>query len=151
KEANEALREGRRRESVRMPDIQRTVLTHAHTDQCGSARSIRGEARDARGRVHDWGTGHRGGRLQPTDNPTQLARAGVPKEEIERMRKLYEMVRMYADSFEDHEYESLEDGAELEFTSGSLRILHTPGHTPGSCSFLREADRTIIAGDCVLK
>jgi glyoxylase-like metal-dependent hydrolase (beta-lactamase superfamily II) len=32
-----------------------------------------------------------------------------------------------------------------------LRILHTPGHTPGSCSFLREADRTVIAGDCVLK
>ena len=26
-----------------------------------------------------------------------------------------------------------------------------PGHTPGSCSFLREADRTVIAGDCVLK
>ncbi|MFN2517129.1 MAG: hypothetical protein ABR556_13050, partial [Pyrinomonadaceae bacterium] len=24
-------------------------------------------------------------------------------------------------------------------------------HTPGSCSFVREADRTIIAGDCVLK
>jgi glyoxylase-like metal-dependent hydrolase (beta-lactamase superfamily II) len=32
-----------------------------------------------------------------------------------------------------------------------LRVVHTPGHTPGSCSFLREADRTIIAGDCVLK
>jgi len=32
-----------------------------------------------------------------------------------------------------------------------LRILHTPGHTPGSCSFMREADRTVIAGDCVLK
>jgi glyoxylase-like metal-dependent hydrolase (beta-lactamase superfamily II) len=40
---------------------------------------------------------------------------------------------------------------ELEFATGSLRVVHTPGHTPGSCSFLREADRTIIAGDCVLK
>jgi len=30
-------------------------------------------------------------------------------------------------------------------------VLHTPGHTPGSCSFVREADRTIICGDCVLK
>jgi glyoxylase-like metal-dependent hydrolase (beta-lactamase superfamily II) len=40
---------------------------------------------------------------------------------------------------------------ELEFTSGSLRVLHTPGHTPGSCSFVREADRTLICGDCVLK
>src|SRR5437764_976986 len=33
----------------------------------------------------------------------------------------------------------------------ALRVIHTPGHTPGSCSFLREADRTVIAGDCVLK
>jgi glyoxylase-like metal-dependent hydrolase (beta-lactamase superfamily II) len=32
-----------------------------------------------------------------------------------------------------------------------LRVVHTPGHTPGSCSFVREADRTVIAGDCVLK
>jgi len=32
-----------------------------------------------------------------------------------------------------------------------LQVLHTPGHTPGSCSFLRESDRTLICGDCVLK
>jgi glyoxylase-like metal-dependent hydrolase (beta-lactamase superfamily II) len=67
------------------------------------------------------------------------------------MRGLYEYMRRYADSFGDDEYTSLWDEAELEFETGSLRILHTPGHTPGSCSFLREADRTIIAGDCVLK
>ena len=80
-----------------------------------------------------------------------LVRAGVPDSEIERMRGLYEYMRKYADSFGDDEYTSLWDEAELEFESGSLRILHTPGHTPGSCSFLREADRTVIAGDCVLK
>ena len=32
-----------------------------------------------------------------------------------------------------------------------MKVLHTPGHTPGSCSFLREANRTLICGDCVLK
>jgi len=40
---------------------------------------------------------------------------------------------------------------QLEFDSGVLKVLHTPGHTPGSCSFVREADRTLICGDCVLK
>jgi glyoxylase-like metal-dependent hydrolase (beta-lactamase superfamily II) len=64
---------------------------------------------------------------------------------------MYEGVRKYADSFADHEYSALWDDAELEFATGSLRIVHTPGHTPGSCSFVREADRTVIAGDCVLK
>jgi glyoxylase-like metal-dependent hydrolase (beta-lactamase superfamily II) len=52
---------------------------------------------------------------------------------------------------EDGEFSPLRDDMELEFTSGTLRVLHTPGHTPGSCSFVREADRTLICGDCVLK
>src|SRR4030095_8519254 len=60
-------------------------------------------------------------------------------------------VRLYADSFDQHEYSELRDDAELEFANGSLRVVHTPGHTPGSCSFVREADRTVIAGDCVLQ
>jgi glyoxylase-like metal-dependent hydrolase (beta-lactamase superfamily II) len=64
---------------------------------------------------------------------------------------MYEGVRFYADSFAEGEFGPLLDEAELDFASGSLRIVHTPGHTPGSCSFVREADRTIIAGDCVLK
>src|SRR5204862_7010339 len=67
------------------------------------------------------------------------------------MRRLYEEVRQYADSLDDDHCTELIDGDELEFDAGSLRVVHTPGHTPGSCSFLREADRTIIAGDCVLK
>src|SRR4030095_53549 len=77
--------------------------------------------------------------------------AGVPDSEIAGMRGLYEHMRKYSDSFGDDEYTSLWEEAELEFESGSLRILPAPGHTPGWCSFLREADRTVIAGDCVLK
>jgi glyoxylase-like metal-dependent hydrolase (beta-lactamase superfamily II) len=80
-----------------------------------------------------------------------LVRAGVPDDEIKTMRRMYEGVRQYADAFADDEHQPLEDEAELQFSGGSLRIIHTPGHTPGSCSFIREADRTVIAGDCVLK
>src|SRR4029077_15985451 len=75
----------------------------------------------------------------------------VPAGEIEGMRRMYEGVRKYADSFAEDEYGPLWDESELQFETGALRIVHTPGHTPGSCSFLREADRTLIAGDCVLK
>jgi glyoxylase-like metal-dependent hydrolase (beta-lactamase superfamily II) len=151
KEADEALREGLRRERVRVSDIRRIVLTHAHEDHCGLARSLRDEANDAEVLVHEWETGHRIGRLEYEDHRVLLARAGVPESEIEAMRQVYKNVRVYADSLDDHEYSALEDEGELEFATGSLRIVHTPGHTPGSCSFVREADRTVIAGDCVLK
>lgn len=151
KEANEALREGLRKARVRVADLKRIVLTHAHEDHCGLARSLRDEAKDAEVLVHSWETGHRTGRLEHAEHRALLVRAGVPEKEIESMRRLYQDVRMYADSFAQDEYSELRDEEELEFDNGALRIIHTPGHTPGSCSFVREADRTVIAGDCVLK
>src|SRR5438309_9639190 len=62
KEANDALREGLRRAGFRVSDIRRILLTHAHEDHCGLARSLRDEAKDAEVLVHDWETGHRVGR-----------------------------------------------------------------------------------------
>ena len=151
KEAVEALREGLRRARFRVSDIRRIVLTHAHEDHCGLARSLRDEAKDSDVLVHGWETGHRIGRLEYDEHRQLLVRAGVPPEEIGQMRRMYEGVRAYADALEDDQYSELTDEMELEFATGSLRVIHTPGHTPGSCSFLREADRTVIAGDCVLK
>jgi len=151
KEAIEALRAGLRAAGFLPSDIRRIVLTHAHEDHCGLARSLRDEAKNAEVLVHEWETGHRHSRLEYEEHRSLLVRAGVPDDEIVTMRRMYEGVRLYADSFEDHEHGPLYDDDSLDFETGSLRILHTPGHTPGSCSFVREADRTIIAGDCVLK
>ena len=150
-EAVDALRAALRKAGLTSGDIRRIVLTHAHEDHCGLARSLRDEAKDAEVFVHDWESGHRAARLEHEENLRLLQRAGVPDDEIQAMRQLYEEVRQYADSLDDEHCRQLADGDELEFGNGALRVVHTPGHTPGSCSFLREADRTVIAGDCVLK
>lgn len=151
REASEALKEGLRRARVRVSDIKRIVLTHAHEDHCGLAKSLRDEAKDAEVFVHGWETGHRKGRLEYAEHRELLVRAGVPADEMEEMRRMYESVRQYADALEDGEHAELVDDDEIKFERGALRVVHTPGHTPGSCSFLREADRTLFAGDCVLK
>ena len=151
KEALEALKDGLRRERVRVSDIKRIVLTHAHEDHCGLAKQLRDEAKNAQVFVHGWETGHRAGRLEYEEHRTLLERAGVPAGEVSEMRRMYEGVRAFADALEDHEHAELVDEEEIRFERGALRVIHTPGHTPGSCSFLREANRTIIAGDCVLK
>ncbi len=150
-EAAKALREKLARNGVQFSDIRRILLTHAHEDHCGLAKRVRDEAKDAKILVHDWETGHLFGRLAQEQNRMLLLRSGVPNAVFEEMRVLYGEISLLTDSLEDGGFSPLTDEMELEFTSGSLKVLHTPGHTPGSCSFVREANRTLICGDCVLK
>ncbi len=151
KEAANALREGLRKHGFRFADVRRIVLTHAHEDHCGLAKQVRDESKNAEILVHSWETGHLFGRLARNEHKNLMFRAGVPDAAFEEMQKLYGEISLLTDALEDGDFSELRDEMELEFASGVLRVLHTPGHTPGSCSFLREANRTIIAGDCVLK
>ena len=150
-EASTALRQKLGQHGVQISDIRRIVLTHAHEDHCGLAKQVRDEAKDARVFVHEWETGHLFGRLAREEHRRLLLRSGVPEQVLLEMRELYENISLLTDSLADGDFEKLDDEAELDFDGGSLRVLHTPGHTPGSCSFVREANRTLICGDCVLK
>lgn len=151
RDAADTLSQKLARNGIRFSDIRRIVLTHAHEDHCGLARQIRDEAKNADILIHSWETGHLFGRLAREEHRRLLLRSGVPVAVLDAMRAMYEEISLLTDSLEEGEFSSLEDEMEIEFDSGMLRVLHTPGHTPGSCSFVREADRTLICGDCVLK
>ena len=45
----------------------------------------------------------------------------------------------------------LEDGDELELCGETWRVLHTPGHSPGSVSLYNKAANVCICGDAVFK
>ncbi len=151
KEAAIALREKLAGHGIKFADIRRIVLTHAHEDHCGLAKQVRDEAKDAEILVHEWETGHLFGRLAQDEHRALMTRSGVPEEVFAQLKSMYKEVSLLTDSLEDGEFSPLRDEMELEFESGSLKVLHTPGHTPGSCSFVREANRTLICGDCILK
>jgi len=151
KDAADTLREKLARNGVRFSDVRRIVLTHAHEDHCGLAKQVRDEAKDAEILVHDWETGHLFGRLAREEHRSLLHRSGVPEKVFEAMQSLYQDISLLTDALDEGDFVTLRDEMDLEFESGTLRVLHTPGHTPGSCSFVREANRTLICGDCVLK
>ncbi|HSK70421.1 MAG TPA: MBL fold metallo-hydrolase [Pyrinomonadaceae bacterium] len=150
-EAARVLREKLKRNGVDLADIRRIVLTHAHEDHCGLAKQVRDEAKNAEILVHGWETGHLFGRLAREEHHKLMIRAGVPEAVFREMQDIYRDISLLTDALTDGEFSLLKDEMQLEFSGGTLKVLHTPGHTPGSCSFVREANRTIICGDCVLK
>ncbi|HKQ76325.1 MAG TPA: MBL fold metallo-hydrolase [Blastocatellia bacterium] len=147
-EAVAVLREQLRKLGFRTEDIKRIVLTHTHEDHCGLAGMLQRES-GARVHVHEWEFQNISTHRRTRVDPDLLKRAGAPSEELERMAARYQLIHHFADAVED--VEAYRDEQEFVFASGALRIVHTPGHTPGSSCLLRESNRLMLSGDTILK
>lgn len=55
---------------------------------------------------------------------------------------------LHLSSYEDYKYDAsfLKDKDTIQFGNSSLRVIHTPGHTPGSLSFVID-EKYVITGD----
>jgi glyoxylase-like metal-dependent hydrolase (beta-lactamase superfamily II) len=116
-------------------DVTRIVLTHVHPDHAGGAAEMSrrtGAPVLVHGDDHGWA---RSGRISGANDVTTrvgrlFARAGDGK----------------IDAFEPGP--ALTDG-ELLPVSGGVRVVHTPGHSPGHVSLLVEGTGTLITGDAL--
>jgi glyoxylase-like metal-dependent hydrolase (beta-lactamase superfamily II) len=147
-EAASALREQLRDLGFVAGDIRRIILTHTHEDHSGLAGLLQRESR-AEVHVHEWELQNISPHRQTRVNAALLKRAGVPQAAVEKMESHYRIIQRYADAVED--VETYRDEDEFVFASGSLRAIHTPGHTPGSCCLLRASNRLLLTGDTILK
>jgi glyoxylase-like metal-dependent hydrolase (beta-lactamase superfamily II) len=147
-QADAALREQLRKLGFKTEDVKRIVLTHTHEDHCGLAGTLQRES-GARVYVHEWESQNVSDHRHTRVDPDLLKRAGAPGEELEEMAARYQLIQSLADAVED--VEAYRDEQEFVFASGSLRVIHTPGHTPGSCCLLREGARLLLSGDTILK
>ena len=118
----------------RPEDVERIVVTHAHFDHVGHARRLRART-GASVHVHDDDAGFvRAGRPPPRDRTSPLARV------------LSFVQRRQASCEVDG---SFTEGDVLP-VAGGLRVLHTPGHSPGHCSFLHEPSGVLVTGDALM-
>jgi len=72
-------------------------------------------------------------------------------------RFLYDMLReqgrIFGFRFEDPVAVTrpLEDGEEISIGSSAIRVIHTPGHSPGSVCFLAGGDEVLFSGDTLFR
>ena len=116
----------------RVDELKRILITHSHPDHTGSVSEIQ-ELTHAQVLVHSADTSLDGEGHHTVSYLNVFGAVPLP---IPFLRKIV------ADGF-------LEDEQVLPILGG-LKVIHTPGHTPGSVCFYLDSRKTIFLGDNVV-
>ncbi len=115
-------------------DITNIIITHHHADHTGSLAALK-EITQAKVFVHPADAPYIDGRL-PQPGP---ARPEWLSNTLAPLHGLWATVPVAVDAL-------VGDGDQIPILGG-IKILHTPGHTPGSISLFLEKEGLVIVGD----
>ncbi|HEV8252673.1 MAG TPA: MBL fold metallo-hydrolase [Candidatus Limnocylindria bacterium] len=110
-----------------LDDLARIICTHAHPDHIGGVRELAGE-RDIEVLMH----------------PADLDGLKVTLRDAVANRNRSQLIAYF--TRHPGEATPIEDGQVLPILGG-LRVIHTPGHTPGSVCLYAERHRLLFVGD----
>jgi glyoxylase-like metal-dependent hydrolase (beta-lactamase superfamily II) len=136
-------------------NVERIIITHGHMDHFGLASLIRKVAShpvECFVHVQDrWqiSSENFGKEMWSEEANALMAMAGMPVEEKEKVRKRFAAFRELGDPLDD--VSVFEDGTEFEGEGYHLKVVHTPGHTPGSCCIYEGGQKILFSGDTLIK
>jgi glyoxylase-like metal-dependent hydrolase (beta-lactamase superfamily II) len=113
-------------------DVQRLLMTHAHPDHAGGLAELAAST---------------GGRVLAHEVEAPYLEAGQSPPRETTLGRLLE--RLPGGGFRRVDVaETFADGASLPI-AGGVTVVHTPGHSPGHCSFLLPRSGVLITGDAI--
>src|SRR3954470_11086778 len=131
----EAIASALRKAGVGPRDLRRMIFTHRDLDHIGSGAALVRQS-GARVLAHPADAPYIEGELRPLKiTPEMLERRPQMREVLERLEPV-------------GVDELLEDGGRLDL-AGGLRVIFTPGHTPGHLSLYLERSKVLVAGDAL--
>jgi len=120
-------------------DVTSLLLSHAHADHAGGAATAQAATSTAGTASSVWAH----------DREAVYLREGRPPA-FDRTRRTGRLLsRLPSGGFAPVDVdETFADGAVLPL-AGGLQVVHTPGHTPGHCSFLHPSTGVLLTGDAL--
>jgi glyoxylase-like metal-dependent hydrolase (beta-lactamase superfamily II) len=139
------------RVKVPLKNLTRIIITHHDLDHIGSLGDLQTSVPH---RIEVLAHANevpyiQGERIPVKMTPEMVAQMGkhmknLPEEHRQGMRSMYEKLKEQKLKVD----RTLADGEELPYCGG-IRVLYTPGHTPGHICLYLEMSRTLIAGDAL--
>ncbi|MBY6275309.1 MBL fold metallo-hydrolase [Symbiobacterium thermophilum] len=147
-DARAALVDGLKRLGLRVRDVRRVLLTHAHVDHIGLAGWVQEES-GAEVHLHPEEAGK--AEVAPWWQEARdriLADAGVDPEGFALIERFWRLNRQLILPLQS--WRQLADGQVFAFDGGRLEAVHLPGHALGHTGFLDREGRRLVGGDHLL-